>query len=251
MMQTKNLTITEMDEAGKGLAVIADLTTIDSDGDGYEPGAFSWKGDQWCQLLTAHNQNMIPFGKARVYEEGGKAYAELNLNLGTQAGRDWHSALLFDLKTGNPVQEWSYGYQALDFQKVMRGLKGGRVLKQVDVFEVSAVVRGAGAGTGTISMKGLKAALKAGEFDELIGGLSVMAETLGGDPGVLSATGRKQLEDIHAALGKALVSSDPEAEAKGAAQIETEAKAQAEIEAIYVNMLTREGLNRHLARFEP
>jgi hypothetical protein len=233
-MQTKNLSITAMDDAGKGLAIIADMTAVDHDGDGYQPGAFSWKGDQWCPLLTAHDRWAMPFGMARVYEEGGKAYAELHLNLETQAGREWHAALKFDLANGNPVQEWSYGFEVMEAEDKLNHRDWKRTLIKVDVHEVSTVVRGAGAGTRTIAMKGLKAALKEGEFDGLIDGLGAMAETLQGDPGLLSATGRKQLEDIHGALGAALVKADPEAEAK----------AQAEIERIFANHLTRDARRR-------
>lgn len=223
-MQTKNLTVTEMDEAGKGLALIADMKAVDHDGDGYAPGAFSWKGDQWCPLLTAHDRWSMPFGKARVYEEGDKAYAEMHINLETQTGREWHAALKFDLANGRAVQEYSYGYDVIEAEDRLNDSKWKRTLKRVDVHEVSTVVRGAGAGTRTISIKGLKAALKSGEFDQLIGHLDTMAGMVKADPGILSATGRKQLEDIHTALGNALVDAtfDPEAEAKGLAAIENE-----------------------------
>jgi len=219
-MLTKNLTVTEMDDTGKGLALIADLSKVDNDNDGYAKGAFAWK-EQWAQLLTAHNLNMIPFGKARIFEDGDFAFAELHLNLEVQAGREWHSALKFDLANGSPIQEWSYGYTALEFERVFRELRKGRILKKVDVHEVSTVVRGAGTTTGTLSMKNLKAQLKDGEFDAVINHLGEMADTLKGDPGLLSATGRKQLGEIHAALGVALI--DPaEAEAKANAAIEHE-----------------------------
>lgn len=218
-MQTKNMTVTEMGDAGKGLAMLADLNVVDSDGDAYEAGAFSWK-DQWAPLIGAHDRSKMPFGKARVFEDGGKAYAELHLNLNTASGKEWHSALTFDLTQGAPVQEWSYGYEALDFQKVLRGFNEGRVLKAVDVHEVSTVIRGAGAGTHTIDMKNLKAALKEGEFKSITEQLGTMAAVLQADPGKLSETGRKQLEDIHASLGMALIRSDPEAEAKAVAEIE-------------------------------
>jgi len=92
------------------------------------------------------------------------------------------------------------------------------------VHEVSTVVRGAGRSTGTVNMKALKEA----GFAPLIAGLGELADALDGDPAALSATGRKQLEEIHAALGKALV--DP-------AQAEADAKA-----------LIEEQMARHLTR---
>lgn len=231
-MLTKNMTVSEMDDAGKGLAIIADLTDVDHDGDTYEAGAFNWK-DQWCPLLTAHDRRDMPFGKARVYEEDEKAYAELHLNLETQSGREWHSALKFDLAKGRSVQEWSYGYSVLDADYAIRGDSKVRRLKRVDVHEVSAVVRGAGRGTRTIDVKAIKAAMKDGEFDALIGQLGEMESVLAGDPALLSATGRKQLEQIHASLGKALA-------APKASDGEDEAKARAAIEAEMVRLETRD-----------
>ena len=223
-MQTKNMTVTEMDEAGKGLALLAQLTAVDHDGDTYAPGAFNWK-EQWAPLLTAHDRFGMPFGKARIFEQGDKAYAELHINLDTQAGRDWHSALKFDLATGKSVQEWSYGYDVLDFE--FKANPDGRIreLKRLDVHEVSTVVRGAGRGTGTVMIKGLKGALKQAVFDDLFADLGNMVTALQGDPDLLSATGKKQLAEIHASLGLAIerIGGDPaEAEAKARELVEAE-----------------------------
>lgn len=218
-MHTKNLTVTEMGETGKGLAILARLAEVDHDGDTYAKGAFSWKdGEQWCPLIHHHDRWQMPFGKARVYEDGDLAYAELHLNLETQAGKDWHQALLFDLATGKAVQEYSYGFDVIDADFQVRGEDRVRVLKRLDVHEVSTVIRGAGRGTGTLRMKGLKEAA----FAPLIAGLGELSEALGADPASLSATGRKQLEQIHVALGKALQPADPDAEAKAIAAIENE-----------------------------
>ena len=232
-MLTKNLTVTDMDEAGKGLAQIAILSEIDHDGDTYEKGAFSWKGDQWCPLLTAHDRWGMPFGKARVYEEGDRALAELHINLETQVGKDWHAALKFDLAKGQSVQEWSYGFETIDADYKISGDSRVRVLKRLDVHEVSTVVRGAGRGTRTLDMKGIKAALKQGEFKGLIEQLGTMADVLKGDPALLSETGRKQLSEIHGALGLVLV--DPG---------EEEAKALAEIERLQTSFITRDARRR-------
>lgn len=144
-MLTKNLTVTEMGETGKGLAILARLSEIDHDGDTYARGAFSWKDgtEQWCPLIHHHDRYQMPFGKARVYEEGDVAYAELHLNLETRAGADWHKALLFDLATGKAVQEYSYGFDVVDADFQVRGEERVRVLKRLDVHEVSTVTRDA------------------------------------------------------------------------------------------------------------
>lgn len=208
-MNRKALTIKSMDEAGTGIARIAILSAVDRDGDTYQPGAFSWKegGHQWVQILPAHDWRAMPLGKARVYEAGDEVLADLSLNLDTQAGRDWHAALKFDLAKGTAIQEWSYGFDVIDMDYQVRGDSRIRVLKQLDVMEVSPVLRGAGVGTGTVAMKG--AALLPGRFDAVITDLADMAAAIDGDPTRLSATGLKQLTDIHAAMGKVLGGETP------------------------------------------
>ncbi|MEP9402045.1 HK97 family phage prohead protease [Sphingomonas silueang] len=201
-MITKNLTIQSVDDAGVGLARIAQLSAVDNDGDTYLPGAFSWK-EQWVYILPAHNRSAMPLGKARVYEEGDWALAELRLNLNTQAGRDWHETLKFDLATGTPVQEWSYGFDVLDASPQFRQNMRVRELKKLAVNEVSTVLRGAGIGTGTLQIKG--ATLRPERFAALVGELAVIAAT---DPAVLSASGRKQLRDIHGSIGETLAAID-------------------------------------------
>lgn len=170
-MLTKPALLKALDDEGHGLARIATLSAIDKDGDTYASGAFGGAGGQWGHILAAHNWSHIPLGKARVYEEGDQALAELHLNLDIPAGRDWHAALKFDLghASDHPVVEWSYGFQVLDSAMETRAGERVRVLKRLQVFEVSPVVRGAGNGTGTLAMKGLdeKTAAIAAFLDEI------------------------------------------------------------------------------------
>lgn len=218
-MHFKSLSVESIDEAGKGRARIAQLSAIDNDGDTYAKGAFAWKkdGGQWVQMIPAHDRKAMPFGKAWVFEDGDWAIADFQLNLNTQAGKEWHEALKFDLATGTPVQEWSYGFKTLDAAKEMRGTKRVNVLKQLDVDEISPVIRGAGVGTGTVAIK--SAELKDEAFAPLIAGLGELGSALTDNPGSLSATGIKQLGDIHAALGKALLPLAAAAEADQAAEV--------------------------------
>ena len=48
-----------LDDAGHGLARIATLSAVDSDGDTYAPGAF---GEQWAKILPAHDWRAVPLG---------------------------------------------------------------------------------------------------------------------------------------------------------------------------------------------
>ena len=198
-MFTKALAIKEMDEKGRGLALLANMKDVDKDGDTYSKGAFSWKsGGQWAPIVPAHNWKEMPFGKARVFEDGDEAIAELKLNLDTHAGRDWHAALKFDLETGNPVQQWSYGYDVLDFANESRGGQKVRNLKKLNVLEVSPVIVGAGKGTRTLEMKGVS--LKESDFTAMLENLQEIASAIDANPEIMSATGIKQLCDIRAKL---------------------------------------------------
>lgn len=47
----------------------------------------------------------------------------------------------------------SYGYQVLDAVQEQRDGKYVQILKKLDVDEISPVLRGAGVGTGTLSMR--------------------------------------------------------------------------------------------------
>lgn len=202
-MLTKNLTIKEMDAAGKGLARIATLSTVDLDGDTYMPGAFGWKaGGQWCSILPAHDRRATPLGKARVYEQGDEALAELSFNLDIPEAKGWHSAIMFDLANGESIQEYSYGYNLVEFDYQVRDNDRVRQFKKVDVLEVSPVLKGAGIGTGTLSMK--SAELKEKHFTPLIASLGELASALPVDPSTISATGLKQLEEIERAIGGVL-----------------------------------------------
>lgn len=240
--ETKSLTVKAMDDEGRGLAKIATLSAIDHDGDTYVPGAFSWKegGFQWVQILPAHNRGAMSLGKARVYEENDAAYAELHLNLGSEVGREWHSALKFDLEKGTPIQDWSYGFSILDQAKETRAGEPVRVLKRLDVQEVSPVLRGAGIGTGTLAMKshgGFAAQIDAAieEIDDII-------ERAGDVKGLREAEGRPMSEARLAQLGELKARLDrlltPDA---GAA---AEAAAANELERIAANFVTRSARRR-------
>lgn len=213
-MERKTVTIEAMDDAGKGLARLGSLSAIDHDEDTYDRGAFMWKGaqGQWAQVLPCHDWRSMPFGKARVHEAGDEILAEFQLNLDTQAGKDWHAALKFDLAQGQPIQEWSYGFNVVEADYQIRGDSRVRVLKRLDVMEISPVLRGAGIGTGTVALK--NAALKDDSFQALVAGLAALGDALKGEVAPLSATGIKQLGEIHAGLGdalKALAGGDPDA----------------------------------------
>lgn len=151
--QTKPIEIKQLNEAGTGLARIATLSAVDSDGDTYAPGAFGGEKGQTVKVLAAHDHRGVPLGKGRVFERGDEALAEFKLNLDTSTGSEWHSALKFDLDNPPATQEWSFGFRILDSAEEVREEEHVRVLKKLDVFEISPVVLGAGVNTRTLVAK--------------------------------------------------------------------------------------------------
>lgn len=147
---TKSFEVKAVDDEGSFEAIIATLNVVDLDGDLTIPGAFK---KQSVSILPAHDRRSASLGKAEIFERGDKAIARGKFNLAIQAGREMHEALKFDLANGDPVQEWSYSYQIKESEEETRNGETIRILKSLDVSEVSPVLRGAGMGTGTISAK--------------------------------------------------------------------------------------------------
>lgn len=139
------------DDSGEFEAVIATLGVVDSDGDVVESGAFKDVG--MVPIQPAHNQGTAALGKVAIEERKDKVVAVGKFNLGTTLGRDWYSAIKFDLAHPPAVQEWSWGYIPLDFKFEERDGDTVRLLERVDLLEVSPVLRGASVGTATLSAK--------------------------------------------------------------------------------------------------
>lgn len=165
MDERKLIELKKLDDNGVGLAQIATLSAVDADGDTYAKGAF---GKQDVIILAGHSWDGVPLGKGQTFEEGDHAFAEFRLNLDTTAGKEWHQALSFDMnpKNGPPLTEWSYGYRVLESSDEVRDGKAVRVLENLEVFEVSPVVKGAGIGTHTVALKGRSQFLT--DADEII-----------------------------------------------------------------------------------
>lgn len=147
---TKTFEVKAVDDEGSFEAVIATLNVVDHDEDLTIAGAF---GKQHVSILPAHNRGSGSFGKAEIFEKGDKVIAKGKFNLKIQAAREMFETLKFDLAHGEPVQEWSYGFQIKESEEETRDGVTIRILKKLEVFEVSPVLRGAGIDTGTILAK--------------------------------------------------------------------------------------------------
>lgn len=142
--------IKQLDGEGSFEAVIATLNVVDADGDIIVAGAFQ---DATVSVQPAHDSRHVPLGKAKMEDRDDKAVAVGKFNLGVKAAAEWHKALKFDLEHPPAIQEWSFAFRIVDSETETRDGEEVRILKKMDIIEVSPVLRGAGIGTGTLTAK--------------------------------------------------------------------------------------------------
>lgn len=161
-METKALHVEMKDEAeGIVTARFATLGVKDKDGDLIERGAFGKQNVKVSSYGHGSWGGQLPVGVGEIHEKGDEAIADLRFFMGSQSGRDH-----FEVVKGlGPLGEWSFGFEIAEEAKpseeqAERGIV--RVLKKLNVFEVSPVLRGAGQNTATLSAKCDACAIKDG-----------------------------------------------------------------------------------------
>lgn len=206
----KSILIKSVSPEGMVLACFATMNVIDKDGDITLPGFF---GKQDVVMLPAHDWSSVPLGKGTIYESGDQALAELKMNLDVQLARDWHSSLMFDMKNGKPLQEYSYGFTIVEGGSSEggtdgAGMKAYRTLRPTPdgmpgckIHEVSPVLVGAGENTGTLSVKsGLTFVQEADgvieSLDSLLKRAKSLAELRAKDDRSLSAVSQDRLKSL-------------------------------------------------------
>lgn len=153
-MERKSFTGIELkaDKPGTFVARIATLNVIDKDGDVTVPGAFP-AGKSILISAYQHGSwdGALPVGKGIIKERGNEVIVEGEFNLTTATGKEHYETVKF----APELQEWSYGFsvQEAETETEWEGNAVYRILKKVDVFEASPVLRGAGMGTGVLSIK--------------------------------------------------------------------------------------------------
>lgn len=140
-------------------ASFAKLNVVDKDGDVTLPGAFP-KGQ--AVLIGAYGHmswsGELPVGDGVIGEDTDWAYVDGQFWLDTAAGEQTYKAVKRASEKG--LQEWSYGYEPklVEYGREELAAYPGawRILKQVAVFEVSPVLRGAGDDTHTDFVKSMR-----------------------------------------------------------------------------------------------
>ncbi len=142
------------EQQGEFEAAFATLNVIDKDDDVTLPGAFP-DGDEVCISAWGHRWGDLPVGRGVIHERDGKAVVQGRFFMDTESGREHY----LTVKNMGPLQQWSYGFEVVEAEPGMYDGKAVRFLKRLRVHEVSPVMMAAGVGTGTLAIKGLKAAI--------------------------------------------------------------------------------------------
>lgn len=142
------------DKPGQFTARIATLNVVDHDGDVTVPGAFP----EGKEILISAYQHMswqgaLTVGKGLIREAGNEVFIDGEFNLKTDTGREHYETVKF----APHLQEWSYGFKATEVEPdaEWEGVKVARILKKLEPFEASPVLRGAGVNTGTLAVKAM------------------------------------------------------------------------------------------------
>ncbi len=141
------------DKPGVFTARLATLNVIDKDGDVTLAGAFP---NGKAILISAYQHGSwsggLPVGKGTIREQGEDVFVDGEFNLNTETGKEHYETVKF----APDLQEWSYGFKILAIDEESewnQNPKVWRVLKSLDVFEASPVLRGAGVNTVTTAIK--------------------------------------------------------------------------------------------------
>jgi hypothetical protein len=140
-------------------ATIASLApVVDHDGDVTEPGAFK-QGQQVILSAYGHASwsGALPVGKGVIGANASRAWVDGEFFLDTAPGRDTYQTM----KALGALAEFSYGFEVLsasfDRSELSAYPGARRILKSLDTFEVSPVLKGAGIGTGLDYIKSASA----------------------------------------------------------------------------------------------
>lgn len=130
---------------------------VDLDGDVTLPTAF--EDGVEVPLVWSHRWDE-PVGKGRIRVERDRAIFSGKLWLDTNAGTEAYRRI----KNLGSLQEFSYGFSVIDSAPGQRDGRRVRILKKLQVHEVSPVLKGAGIGTGVLSLKDTRRRLSPGEI---------------------------------------------------------------------------------------
>ena len=196
-----------VDHAPEGAfsATFSTFNVIDHEGDVVVPGAFE---DGKAVPVGAYQHELwsLPVGKGVIVSDEDRAQVDGAFNLKTTLGRDTYEIV----KDLSDVLEWSYIFTVEDAEYADEYRAGDdvfhdvRVLKQIDVWSIDPVLRGASIGTGTDSIKSVDPRSFADHADELVAAVGAFVARAESRHEMRAKEGRRLGSDDRARL-KALV----------------------------------------------
>lgn len=135
------------DEAGTFKAVVNTLGVIDHDGDMIKKGALGEPKEVY--LLYQHSYSDMPIGKGVIKEVGDSIEMEGQFFLNTGRGKEAYEVT----KSAPQLSQFSVGFFSLKEGTQKVGDKRVNIIEDIDVIEVSKVLRGASPDTRLIGVK--------------------------------------------------------------------------------------------------
>lgn len=144
------------DEPGTFEALVSVFGNVDYGGDRVQRGAFKRTLAEWAAkgrsipVLWSHDSETVPIGvvgKASESNNGLRVKATLFVEDNPLA-RSVYAAM-----KGGALQEFSFGYGVKDSKDTVEGGQQVRILKDLDLFEVSPVFRGMNPATSLLAVK--------------------------------------------------------------------------------------------------
>ena len=135
---------------GKLSLVVATLNAPDKEGEIILPGAV---GEQRCVFggwqHSTIRAGVMPPGRCRLYEQGNKLRADVELDKRQSGWKDmWYS-----IDFNREYVEFSFAFRATEGRAVTRGRQSYIGYSKMRAHEVSAATLGIGNGTGVVAMK--------------------------------------------------------------------------------------------------
>ena len=183
-METKQFMPSDitLTDDGEVVVAFAKLNVVDHDDDITLPGAIPTKRvpmSAFNHTSWPQRGGMPPIGVGQIAERDDMGVFTGKFFTDTTHGRDAY----LTVKAMADLQEWSYGFNIISSErnpKLANGLKARRALKELDIFEVSPVLMGAGIHTATLAIKSDDDALPAGvPLAEELDGLLARLEAFG------------------------------------------------------------------------
>jgi HK97 family phage prohead protease len=160
--------LTGKDEEGTFEALVAVFGNVDYGGDRVQRGAFKRTIAEWdakgrsIPVLWSHDSESVPIGvvtQASESIDGLKVKARLFVE-GHDRAREVYTAM-----KGGALHEFSFGYGVREKKDIVENGQPVRVLKDVDLGEVSPVFRGMNPATRLMAVKGLSKTIEDLEAD--------------------------------------------------------------------------------------